>query len=66
MRKKFIFLVLLLVMSLALLSQSTLVYAEGTALKEGMSGDNVLKLQARLCDLGTTRGSRRLIRHRHK
>ncbi len=57
MRKKFIFLVLLLVMSLVFLSQGTLVYAEGTALKESMSGDNVLKLQARLCDLGYYQGA---------
>lgn len=57
MRRNFIFLVLLLVMSLVFLNQGVPVYAEGGALKEGMSGDSVLKLQARLCDLGYYQGA---------
>jgi len=56
MRRSFTFFVLMVVMSLVFLSQSTPVYAEGL-LKEGMSGDNVLKLQAKLCDLGYYRGA---------
>ncbi|MFA4886425.1 MAG: peptidoglycan-binding protein [Desulfotomaculaceae bacterium] len=57
MRRNFIFFVLMLVISLVFLSQGVPVYAEGDALKEGMSGNSVLKLQARLCDLGYYQGA---------
>ncbi|NLI14173.1 peptidoglycan-binding protein [Pelotomaculum propionicicum] len=56
MKRNFIIFVLLLT-TVVFLSLSLPVYAEGEALKEGMSGDSVLNLQARLCDLGYYRGA---------
>lgn len=56
MRRNLIFSVLVVAMAVVFLIQGTPVHAE-EALKEGMSGDNVLKLQAKLHDLGYYQGA---------